>query len=273
MHHRKYTEYLREELDFLKLLVDRFHKHEKVTGLELDIALLKAQDIYEQLLKLKLMPAAEAENKAEAPQSAKPEEPAVEEEKPIAREKTTRAAPEKKPERPIVVEPTDIPRKEAPVSEPTEPEKKPATAPKEQPEMKEEPTPTREAKKEPEVKAKQESSKPGKEILAEKIRPADYHPINETLAQQKKTTVDVAGKWQSAPLENIASGIGLNDRFLYIRELFQGDGALYGETIKQLDAAESLDNALDFIDNHFGWNKDDETVQKFIGLVYRRHRV
>jgi hypothetical protein len=219
MHHRKYTEYLREELDFLKLLVDRFHKHEKVAGLELDIALLKAQDIYEHLLKMKLTPADGAESRVEAdePQSAMPEE------------------------------------------------KKTVAAPKEQPEKKEEPT--------PEAKAKPEPPKPGKEILAEKIRPADYHPINETLAQQKKTTVDVAGKWQTAPLENIASGIGLNDRFLYIRELFQGDGALYDAAVKQLDAAESLDHALSFIDKHFGWNKDEETVQKFFGLVYRRHRV
>jgi hypothetical protein len=56
MYHRNYTTYLQKELDFLKLLVSRFHEQENVNGLELDVALQKTQDVYEQLLRIKLAP-------------------------------------------------------------------------------------------------------------------------------------------------------------------------------------------------------------------------
>ena len=69
----------------------------------------------------------------------------------------------------------------------------------------------------------------------------------------------------------MASGIGLNDKFLYIRELFKGDNALYNNTIQYLDTTDSLQDALDYIQRHFDWDEKNETSQHFISLVHSRH--
>jgi hypothetical protein len=230
MYHRNYTTYLQKELDFLKLLVTRFHEQEKVNELELDIALLKTQEIYEQLLRIKSIPEVGTSERKVAP------------------------IPAEVP--PIVVSEKRIP----------EPEPQPEPLQKEPP--KPQPVPlVREEKRQP-VTTAAEPAKAG--ILAEKIGPIDFHPINETLAQQKPGS-DLSSKLQTAPLRSIVEGIGLNDKFLYIRELFKGDSALYNNTVRHLDTVESLGDAMDFIHRHFDWSKKDETVQKFINLVQRRH--
>jgi len=230
MYHRNYTTYLQKELDFLKLLVSRFHEQEKVNGLELDVALQKTQEVYEQLLRIKITPEQE-----EMPVPViiptpsvipAPENIVAAKEKVIAKEAPTPVSVEKKV------------KKE--VSTPIPEEKKQLTEP---------------------AKAA---------ILAEKISPPDSHPINETLASQK-TGADLSSKLQTAPLSSIASGIGLNDKFLFIRELFNGDNALYSNTIRNLDAANSLKDALGYIHHNFDWDEKNETAQKFVALVHRRH--
>ena len=231
MYHRNYTTYLQKELDFLKLLVSRFHEQEKVNGLELDVALQKTQEVYEQLLRMKLLPEEGIDERNIVP---KPEPKA----KPVAVEAEIPAPVESAPKN-IVVEQEKIIVKEEPVLVPI---------------------PVREEKKQ------QDKSS----ILAEKISPSDFHPINETLAQ-KKTGNDLSSKLQTAPLNSISSGIGLNDKFLFIRELFKDDNVLYNNTIRQLDAADSLANALDFIRHQFDWDENKETTQKFINLIHRRH--
>ena len=207
MYHRNYTTYLQKELDFLKLLVSRFHEQEKVNGLELDVALSKTQEIYEQLLRIKVVPEAGTDEKKIVPPQAVPPTVAVAEKK--------------------------------------------------------------EEKHEPVAIEEPEPAKAG--ILAEKISPSDFHPINETLAQKIQGS-DLSSKLQTTPLNTIASGIGLNDKFLYIRELFKGDNALYNDTLRNLDDAKSLDDAMDLIHRHFDWDKKNETAQKFIALVLRRHK-
>jgi hypothetical protein len=233
MYHQYNTGTVQKDLDFLKILTARFHEQEQPIDLEVEIALQKVLNIYEYLLKLKLtsVEAAPAEQKTVPAESGK-----------------TDAGVEKvqAPKPPVAAE---TPVKQQPLAN---------TIP-------DIPQQTAISKEEPAASVKKESG-----ILAEKIRPPAYNPINETLAQKNPVT-DLSSRLQTAPLVTIASGVGLNDRFLYIRELFQGNSDLYGKTVSKLDAAGSLNDALDFIDRNFDWDKENSTVQKFIHLVHRRH--
>jgi len=234
MYHRNYTTYLQKELDFLKLLVSRFHEQEKVNVLELDIALQKTQEVYEQLLRIKLLPEEGIDEKKTALPKLEPE-------------------PKSEPRIiPVVVE-----------VEISAPEEKNIVVEQKKKIVKEEPLPVREEKQ-------QQADSAKSTILAEKISPSDFHPINETLAQ-KKTGNDLSSKLQTAPLISISSGIGLNDKFLFIRELFKSDNDLYNNTIQHLETVDSLANAMDYIHHHFDWDEKNETTQKFINLVHRRY--
>ena len=76
-------------------------------------------------------------------------------------------------------------------------------------------------------------------------------------------------KLSASRIEKIESAIGLNDRFLYIRELFNGDSELFRSTVKELDQMSDIKQAVSHLSNNFKWKKN-ETSLKFVELVKRR---
>lgn len=109
---------------------------------------------------------------------------------------------------------------------------------------------------------------PSKEILAEKI--AHTHKvINETV--KSRTVMDVSSKLKAAPITSIQAAINLNDKFVYIRELFKNNSLLYNQTIERLNNATGYDEAVSIIKNEFAWDINEPLVNKLVELVKRKH--
>ncbi len=73
------------------------------------------------------------------------------------------------------------------------------------------------------------------------------------------------------PVRNILSAISLNDRLLYIRDLFAGDPVLFQKTISVFNSISSLAEAEAYIRSHFPeWKMDSDTVYRFMMAVRRR---
>ncbi len=89
--------------------------------------------------------------------------------------------------------------------------------------------------------------------------------VNDMLAESKTFDRRLA----SFPLASLEAAIGLNDRFLFIRELFGNDTSMFNKTIRQLDQMQSLDEAVSFLSNNFKWKKNDPSL-KFAQLIKRR---
>lgn len=92
--------------------------------------------------------------------------------------------------------------------------------------------------------------------------------LNDTISSSNKLEQRLA----SAPIQKLENSIGLNDRFQYIRELFNNDADLFRDTITKIDKMYTIDEALDFLDSQFEWEMDDTSL-KFIHLVRRRFSV
>ncbi len=90
--------------------------------------------------------------------------------------------------------------------------------------------------------------------------------LNDMISEKQKNAQNTLS---NRPVSSLKSSIGINDRFLFIRELFDGDGDLYTDTIKSLDKMNSINEAVTFLKNNFKWKKN-ETSLKFIDLVKRR---
>jgi hypothetical protein len=107
-----------------------------------------------------------------------------------------------------------------------------------------------------------------KEILAEKYSKNQTF-INELLAQgyQKK---DISTLMQSKSIKNIASSIGVNERFLFVKELFSGDDDTYTKTITILDNSANFNEAFTYIHSTFSWDLENDAAQKLLDLVRRR---
>lgn len=74
---------------------------------------------------------------------------------------------------------------------------------------------------------------------------------------------------ESRFVQSIRKAITLNDRIRYMNVLFGGDAALMNTTIEQLDQMSSLQEAQDYVNEHFSWG-DDEAVTDFMRLLEDR---
>lgn len=120
----------------------------------------------------------------------------------------------------------------------------------------------------PEPSPAEKTRKKKTEIIADRLHP-QYSFKNETLGQQHPKH-DLSSKLQSKPLSDISKAIGINDKFHFIRELFNGDSALYEKTIKTLNESHNFNEAFSFLSRNFNWDMDDPSVLKLLDLTRRK---
>jgi chromosome segregation ATPase len=74
------------------------------------------------------------------------------------------------------------------------------------------------------------------------------------------------------PISDISKAIGINDRLLFIKELFDGDTAMFSLVIKKLNNLGSIEEAKAYIHTTIkNWNNTSETAQLFLSIVQRRY--
>lgn len=111
-----------------------------------------------------------------------------------------------------------------------------------------------------------------KEVPKETITEKHSHShklINETI--KTRTVMDVSSKLKAAPIPSIQSAINLNDKFLFIRELFKNNNLLYNQTIERLNSARNFDEAMTIVEKEFAWDMNEPLVIKLIELIKRKH--
>ncbi len=95
--------------------------------------------------------------------------------------------------------------------------------------------------------------------------------INDKLRQAK---IDLGDTLTEVPIRDLKKAIGINDRFLFINELFRGDEAMYERSIKTINSFSILPEAQYWIQRELktkiGWNDKLEVVQQFDQLIKRR---
>ena len=104
------------------------------------------------------------------------------------------------------------------------------------------------------------------EVIAEK-----KESLNDMLKQEKH---ELGNMLKEAPIKDLRKGIGVNDKFLFISELFRGDEDMYERSIKTINGFHILPEAEYWINRELkvklGWNDGKDTVQHFYGIVRRR---
>ena len=195
-------------------------------------------------------------------------------------EKKTEEVPEKEP-----VTQTPVSKPEPKPADPTPEEKTPVTEPKAE-------TPAKEAQQEKQAVAPSVTERAGKEteanqkapvgevvgngktIVGEKFNP-EKSSVHERLAQIKDDK-SIGARMQQKPVGNIKEAIGINEKFLFINELFNGDLKAYNDSIEKLNTVPSIHEAFAFLNeltNEFQWDgqRSAHTIERFANLVQRRH--
>ena len=92
---------------------------------------------------------------------------------------------------------------------------------------------------------------------------------NEALRQEKPVQ-DIASKYHDQPIQDIAAAIGINEKFRYVRELFNGNTSLYNKTISSLNTMESEADAIRYLQDNFSWDLDEKMAKRLLDLTRRK---
>jgi hypothetical protein len=160
--------------------------------------------------------------------------------------------------------------------------------------------PVAEVKKEPAIKAEDKKSKPSEKVQPpvkpEASNPSPVITAKETPSTKKKVSEsaiiadtfshlsnslneqlgnlrdddDVSGIMKTKPLTNLSDAIGVNDKFLFIRELFNGNPESYNQAISKLDEAASFTDAKAVIMSYTDNDAETEAVRQLLDLVKRK---
>lgn len=110
-----------------------------------------------------------------------------------------------------------------------------------------------------------------KKEINETVNGSNGASLNEKLKQSK---IDLGDTLTEAPIRDLKKAIGVNDRFLFINELFRGDEAAYERSIKTINGFSILPEAEYWIQRELkvknGWNDSNPVVRQFDQLVKRR---
>ena len=71
-------------------------------------------------------------------------------------------------------------------------------------------------------------------------------------------------------IADLRKAIGINDKFIMLRDLFAGDEAQYNATIDALNSFASLDECMIYIVENFAWNPDSEGAKLIVSLIERK---
>ncbi|MFB9842579.1 hypothetical protein [Mucilaginibacter ginsenosidivorans] len=175
------------------------------------------------------------------------------------------------------------------IDETAEIEEEPVSAsPIKQPEIIEEPVKEPEPVKQPEL-AKEapitETPKPAPSVELQmakapvevKTDTATEEPltINQMISAQLNKTAKVAEQLHAPAITDLKQAINLNDKLLYIKDLFNGYNLAYSEAIDLLNRFSTFAEAEDFLKTNYAtknnWDAKESTVEKFYALLKRRY--
>jgi hypothetical protein len=113
-----------------------------------------------------------------------------------------------------------------------------------------------------------EIPKPEITIEEKPIESETFHKdrsLNDVISENKSAETTLG----NSPISSLKSSIGLNDRFLFIREIFSNNTDKYNMVIDHLDKLETIQQAVDYLKANLTLQKN-ETSMKFVDLLKRR---
>lgn len=104
-----------------------------------------------------------------------------------------------------------------------------------------------------------------------KVYTIESHTLGDKLESAEDTSL--AARLQRKPVSDLASAIGINDKFLLLNELFGGSMEKYNKSIRALNNFSTLLGAKTYMSElqiEFQWDCESDAYKKLDNLVERR---
>lgn len=120
--------------------------------------------------------------------------------------------------------------------------------------------------------------------IIEKPKPSSSKPLIKPTVErvasnqlfEDKMSRELSDKLGELPIDDIKKGMGINERIIFLNELFDGNQADFENAISVLNNASNFDDAkhhLMIFANRFDWSSKEKHAKSFIRLVKRKHSV
>ncbi|MCS6821789.1 MAG: hypothetical protein NZ551_07960 [Microscillaceae bacterium] len=90
----------------------------------------------------------------------------------------------------------------------------------------------------------------------------------------EKPTANITDKFRKSKIETIRRAISLNQKFIFINQLFGGNNLAFNEAIDRIEQCKSYEEARNLINSdyaiRFQWNYQQPEAHQFLDLVERR---
>lgn len=102
----------------------------------------------------------------------------------------------------------------------------------------------------------------------------EEQPTLRDKISKNHTDSSLGKKYQQKAVEDLKKSIGINEKFSFINELFEGDLNVYNKSIDAINQSGDLSIAMQYItaelSPRYGWQPNSRTFQKLLELVERR---
>lgn len=103
-------------------------------------------------------------------------------------------------------------------------------------------------------------------VLGEVINP-HVQTLGDVIEPRRDMATQIS---HLTPVTDLEQAIGINDKFLLIRDLFDGDPDAYREAIRSLNSFDDLDDCLIHIAENYSWNPNSDGAKLLMDLLERK---
>ncbi len=117
-----------------------------------------------------------------------------------------------------------------------------------------------------------DETKSKKDLFSQIKASKEIIDLNKKLAEARGNH-SLAEKLQNQQIDSLKSVIGINDKFYFINELFDGDSHKYDDVIYTLNNFKKLDDAMQYYSTlkyRYNWSEESEASEKLIHMLERK---
>ncbi|HZY38254.1 MAG TPA: hypothetical protein VFE53_16470 [Mucilaginibacter sp.] len=122
---------------------------------------------------------------------------------------------------------------------------------------------------------KPEEAEKAAETPAAIVEEEEVLTINQKMSQAAEKNLSRTEQLSIKPISDIKLAITLNDKLLYVKDLFNGYNLAYSEAVEILNRFSTFDEAARFLKTNYvtknNWESKPATVEKFYALLKRRY--
>ena len=110
--------------------------------------------------------------------------------------------------------------------------------------------------------------------VEDKVEESDLGSLNQKLADASESK-SIAEKLKSQPIPDLIAAIGINQKFLFINDLFDGERDEFHNSLGELIKFDSFLDADNYIRNNlmskYSWDMESPSAIRFMELIERRY--